>query len=505
MTKKLLACLFSVLTLGALASCGGDEPAEPIPTPGNGLKETIIQRASSIAEGQEVDAKQVSTITLNYNTVVNINQEARVTLNGERVTPQRNATTAMSIDIPVSLEPGMSYTLEVPSGTVVDKNDQRATAKAYTLRFTTKKSGEQNLPDNGAMAMTKALGFGWNLGNHFDSHNNGRPVSADMKHWWDNATPTEALYQTLAAQGVQTVRIPVTWGPWEGEAPQYTINANFMALVKQNVEWAREAGLKVVLNTHHDEYWMDAYAAGGNTAVNDSLKQRIAATWRQIAETFKQEGDYLILETFNELNHEWKDATQREIEIQNEWNQLAVDVIRSTGANNATRWIAVPSYQASPKCALRNDFALPNDPAGKLIVAIHCYDPYDFTLRDPLKTTWGTDADRKAITDVLNKVKEKFIDQDIPCYLGEFGCSLHVTEAENAIRATYLEYFCRAAHFAGLAACLWDNHNPGQGPEHHAFFSHNNGAWMDGQEPIVKKMIKALTSTDANYTLESIR
>ena len=499
--KKIVCGLLSlILSTFAFISCGGDEGGEVKP----GLQETLVLRSSSLTEGSEVDASSTTVITLSYNDLVTVGSAANITLNGKSITASNNKVTSMAIDIPVSLESGISYTLNVPSGSIFAQKDATRTAPAYTLHFTTKKSGEQALPSNDAMALTQKLGFGWNLGNHFDSHNNGERVPESWGSWWDKATPTEALYQSLAAAGVSTVRIPVTWGPWEGEAPAYIIDSDYMELVAQNVFWARDAGLNVVLNTHHDEYWQDAYSAANYTETNENIKTRLIATWKQIAEAFKEEGEYLILESFNELNHNWAYPTAGEFSIMNEWNQIVVNTIRETGGKNATRWISVPSYQASPAYALDSRFAIPNDDANKIIVAVHCYDPYNFTLAPNLTSTWGSAADKKAITDVLNKVKEKFIDQNIPCYLGEFGCSRHETDEANADRAYYLEYFCRAAHFAGLSACLWDNFNPGVGSEHHAYFSHNDGSWVDNSESLVKMMINAITSSDESYTLESV-
>ena len=508
MKRNVYGMLSLILSTLALLSCGGDNPEEVKPT---GLQETIVLRSSSLAEGSEVDASSTKMITLSYNTLVTISPSASITLNGQVVKASSNSVTSMAIDIPVSLESGTPYTLTVPSGSVLAQEDASRTAPAYTLSFTTKKSGEQALPDNEAMAMTRKLGFGWNLGNHFDSYDgnnaagNYRITWNKTAPWWDGVNPTEDLYKNLAKAGVKTVRIPVTWGCYEDmNDGNYTIDSDYMTLVKQNVLWAKAAGLNVILNTHHDEYWQDAFTASSNASINEEIKARISATWTQIAQAFKDEGEYLILEAFNELNHNWQSATAGEIGIMNEWNQFAVNAIRATGAQNATRWIAVPSYQSSPGLALRDDFKIPSDAANRLIVAVHCYDPYDFTLRNPLSTSWGSEGDKLAITNLLNQLKAKFIDQNIPCYLGEFGCSRHATEAENRMRDYYLEYFCRAAHFAGLAACLWDNHNPGEGSEHHAYFDHEDGSWRDGTEAIVKTMIKAITSTDENYTLESI-
>jgi len=520
--KKILSMLLVWgATLIGLAACGGgsDDP-DVDPQPQGGLSETVTQRTCSVKEGAEVEASEVTAITISYNTTVSIATDAKVTLNGQTVHPQSGKTTKMEIDIPVSLEAGQSYTLSVPSGTVLATTDAKRTAKAFTLNFTTKKAPSIDLPDNEAMAVTRKIGFGWNLGNHFDSYAtiDGKevPVPESWGSWWDKSTPTAALYQKLAAAGVKTVRIPVTWGVWQGEAPLYPIDADYMKTVKQNVLWAKAAGLTVVLNTHHDEYWQDPNAAAGNAATNEAIKVRLAATWKQIAEAFKEEGDYLILETLNEIHNDddWgtgASASARDGGVRyglvNEWNQVCVDAIRATGGENAKRWIAVPGFAASPSITM-NSLTLPNDPAKKIIVAVHCYDPYNFTLAEKLTDNFGRISgsanDEDQIVKLFGQLKAKYIDQNIPCYLGEFGCSAHSSATGIKARNYYLEFFCRAAYLNGLGLCIWDNQNPGTGSEHHAYFNHSTGAWEDNSEQLVKTMINAATSNDATYTLESI-
>lgn len=494
-------------SLGVMACSSGNN--EDDATEGNGvLKETVTQRSCSISEGAEVDAATTTTITLAYNTTVSVSSNANITLNGTKVTAQKGAVTAMNIDIPVTLEAGTSYTLSVPSGSVLATSDATRTAPAFTLNFTTKKAASKDIPDNEATALTRKLGFMWNLGNHFDSHNNGAKSG-----WWDGATPTEALYKALAAAGVKTVRIPVTWGPYEGEAPSYTIESELIDVVKQNVEWAKNAGLNVILNTHHDEYWLDIYSGSINSTTNASIEARITATWTQIAEAFKDEGDYLIFEAFNEIQDGgWgygKSTSDggKQYKLLNEWNQTAVNAIRATGGNNAKRWIAVHGYAASPTHTM-NYMTLPDDTANKIIVAVHSYNPSSFTISDPLDETWGHNAnkatDETDLQKIFSDLKAAYIDNNIPCYMDEFGCSCHTTTLGEKCRAYYLEYFCRLAHNAGIAVGLWDNFYAGAGPEHHAYFSHNDGSWMDGGEKLVKMMIKAATSNDDSYTIESI-
>lgn len=502
-----LACLMALCCLFSLAACGGsDDKEDPI------VSTPIVQRSCSLAEGAEVISYDVTQITLSYNEKV-VPVPGKITLNGNSV-EARNGSTKLDVVIPVTLQESTSYTLDVPAGAIVKEADSNVSAPAFRLTFRTVEVSHG--PDsNLAIEMTKKLGFGWNLGNHFDSYDGNNAKDNYRITWskdcpyWDGVNPKEDLYKNMAAAGVQTVRIPVTWGPYEDMTDgNYTIDANYMATVKQNVLWAKDAGLNVILNTHHDEYWQDAYTASRNATVNDETKERLTATWTQIAEAFKDEGDYLILEAFNELNHNWAGPTAGEYKIQNEWNQLVVDVIRATGGNNATRWIAVPSYQANIGYALKSDFQIPTDAANRIIVAVHCYDPYEFTLRDPLTEKWGHNAgnswDEKNVVTTLNRLYDSFIAQNQPCYLGEFGCSIHTTDLGERCRKYYLEYFSRAAYFANLSLFLWDNNVTKAGAESHGYFSHSDGSFIGGNEEIVRTMINAATSDDPAYTLDDV-
>jgi len=502
-----------------VSSCGGDDNGgsgnEPDPTI------NLICRGFDVEDNLTISVGDLTSVTLSYNNLVEVNPNIDITLNDVVCEAGNPSSSKMKINIKLpALDYDTEYTLSVPEGAVVATNDKSVKAPAATLHFKT----EKKIDISKAQAVTDMLGFGWNLGNHFDSYDGNNAKDNYRITWskdcpyWDNANPTENLYSNLAKMGVKTVRIPATWGPYEDMTDgNYTIDANYMAVIKQNVLWAKAHGLNVILNTHHDEYWQNAYSAT-NAATNTQIKDRLTKTWTQIANAFKEEGEYLILETFNELNNNWRSATNSELAIMNEWNQVCVDAIRATGGNNTTRWIAVPSYQASPTYALNSLFQLPSDPADKIIVAVHCYDPYNFTLakEDESKNncdlkvkTWGHNAgnsyDEKNITDLLAKLNQTFIKKNIPCYLGEFGCSIHKTIQGERCRAYYLEYFCRAAHKAGLALTLWDNNVSNGGAESHGYVSHKDGSYAHtSASTLMPVMVKAATSTDPEYTLESI-
>ena len=516
--KKTYLLLTMLLASFALFSCGGDDANDSgggSPTP-SGI--TITLRSMSISQGAEVDASTTTVLTLNYNNTVKVTGSG-ITLNGTSITAKSSATTAMSVDVPLALQPGTSYTLKVEKGAIVSTADPSVSAPELTLVFTTKAQVDPGTTDNDATALAKKLGWGWNLGNHFDT-SSGQDGVHPQWGYWDNATPSSALYTTLKSIGASTVRIGVTWGNYQDS--QWNIEASYMAEVKQNVEWAEAAGLNVILNLHHDEYWLDIKGAANNANTNTAIKERIQKTWLQIAEAFKDKGDFLIFESFNEVQDGgWGWGANRtdggkQYRTLNEWNQLVVNTVRGTGGNNATRWIGVPAYASNPGFATESTFELPDDPANRVMVSVHFYDPNTFTLTPENgdgKSEWGHTAatgkfqsgnNEEHVKEVFQKLQDTFIAKNIPVYIGEYGCVQHTHDRSNKFREYYLEYVCRAAHTYNMPCIIWDNNASGGGNEHHGYINHSNGNFINNSEALVKTMIKAATSDDASYTLESI-
>lgn len=508
--KTFLGLVFAALCIG----CGGDEVEDSTP------QDKVWLVSSSINAGAEVNADETTSVALSYNVPVAISSKNKdlITLNGVTVSAE-SGKSRQDVIVSVSLEPGKSYTLKLPKGTIVSTQYAGESAAEFTLNFTAAKVDRPaaEFPNYSAASMQSHLGFGWNLGNHFDTNGGSMgPWERYSGKYWDTKSVTEALYKNLAKIGVKTVRMPVTWGNYQDSTTvDYAIDKAYMEEVAQNVYWAEKAGLNVVLNTHHDEYWQDILGASRDSEINDKVKTRIAATWKQIAEYFQDKGNFLIFETFNEIQDGgwgWgssKTDGGKQYRILNEWNQLAVDVIRSTGGNNAKRWIAVPGYAANPSYTMDN-LVLPTDPVNHIMVAVHCYDPFDFCTTRKY-SEWGhtgaagkkvPDSDEDYINNLLKKLKNKYIDKNIPCYLGEFGATLQPTDRGELFRAYYLEYFCRSAYFHGLPVMLWDNNSNSQSGEPFFFVNHTDGSLYNGG--LMELMVKAATSTDTTYTLESV-
>ncbi|MFT3740227.1 MAG: cellulase family glycosylhydrolase [Breznakibacter sp.] len=407
-------------------------------------------------------------------------------------------------------------------------SSNQGTARTATITFTCgsasaefvvkQEAGENTVGGSDAMAVAQSLGLGWNLGNQLDAHNNG--IANETA--WGNPATTQSAFDKIAASGIRSVRIPVTWLGHVGSAPDYTIDASWLNRVAEIVNYAETAGLKAIINIHHDgadsNYWLDIKNAATSETVNNQVKAQLIAMWTQIAEKFKDKGNFLIFESMNEIHDGgWGWGANRtdggkQYAVLNEWNQIFVDAVRATGGNNSDRYLGVPGYVTNPDLTL-NYFVLPTDAAtNRLMVSVHYYDPYEYTLNDKYsewghtaasdkKESYGDEADMKSM---FGKLKTKYVDNGIPVYIGEFGCVHRSTERAESFRKYYLEYICKAAKTYGLALFYWDNGSAGTGKESSGLLNHGTGNYINNGKDIIDIMVKAIKTEDPLYTLDSV-
>jgi len=334
--------------------------------------------------------------------------------------------------------------------------------------------------DNGIKA-------GWNLGNTLDAVKNWEtPMVTDETAWNSGNKATQALFNGVKESGFDIVRIPVTWIGHIGAAPNYTVSEARLKRVAEVVGYAKTAGIKaMIINIHHDgnntagnnTTWgfVDMPAAVNDAAKKDAIENQISKVWTQIAEYFKNYGDYLIFETLNEVhNGNWGNgAPDNEQDILFDWNQAALSAIRATGGNNATRFVAVPGLGGTepPVVVAANDRSklLPNDGANgtdKLIVAVHYYAPPQYTVAgitdpSPLIHTWGNPVEKSTLNHEMELLKTNFIDNGIPVYLGEWGGPTDVRSSmDQTIKDTHLDYITSVATAAcqnGVLPIYWDD------------------------------------------------
>lgn len=493
--------IFNTLSLAAVAlvatACQDtDAQIDITPVDPPQLVETALTEEKPIYFGETT-----IKVTFDKNIGFATKNVSKITVNGEPADKALVIGVSKQLTIVKTLDFCNAINVHIPAGLVVGPQGLTYD-QDIDVNFQT-----SDLPSNTAMAMTQKLGWGWNLGNHFDT-------SDTQWGYWDGATPTAALFGKLAAAGAKTVRIPTTWTNHMNK--ENIIDAAYLNEVAGVVDMALAAGLNVILNTHHDSFETDLGNAAGNPEVYVADSTLIVKLWKQVATKFAGYPDNLIFEAFNEIHsgNNWSGGSDAEYALLNKWNQWAVDAIRSVDGNKS-RWIGVAGYAANIDLTV-DHLVLPKDPSNRIMVGAHCYDPYNFTLQPyaedgtPLTSAaWGhskdgAGAEELHIINQFAKLRAKYIDNDIPCYLGEYGCVWKNTDYENAYRAYYLEFVCRTAHLAGLPMFVWDNNAKNAGNEANGFIDHTTGEWLNDSESMVPTMIKACTDNNSSYTLQTV-
>jgi endoglucanase len=342
---------------------------------------------------------------------------------------------------------------------------------------------------------------GWNIGNTLDAYVGGRANETG----WGNPRINQALLDGVKKAGFDLVRIPVTWMGYIGSAPDHHISKSYLERVAEVAEMAHKAGLKVIINLHHDgstesggrdNGWLSITKARASKEGYNEISHKFARVWKQIAVYFKNHGDWLIFESMNEIHDgRWGEGSVQgaQTDIINDWNRYFTDVVRGTGANNALRYMVIPGYCTKPKHTLANYFWLPPDGApNRQIVTFHYYDPYEFGIAGT-RTEWGSDADKNRVANDFAPFKAMYTDKNIPVIIGECGAVRQFTDKARQDRLDYLSWVFGKAKENGLVPIYWDNGLFSGNGEKFGLFSRGSGQPNSAEsEACIKAMIEAV-------------
>ena len=328
-----------------------------------------------------------------------------------------------------------------------------------------------------ALEATRLMGNGINLGNTLEACDNNvgiktnTPLSYET-HWGQPKT-TQAMIDGMKAAGFDTIRIPVAWMTnathlYEGD---YTIDADYMDRVEEVVRYARKAGMYVIINDHWDGGWYGMF--GSESAETRALAmEAYKGMWQQIAERFRDYSDYLIFESANEeLGGRFDEKSplycsdsvvtylndDERYALTNEINQTFVDVVRTTGGNNATRFLLIAGYSIDINQTCDDRFQMPKDTAdSKLMVSVHYYDPWSYCGASSAvsATKWGKVSDYEYMDQQLAKMT-KFTEAGYGVVIGEYG-ALPCSDGLKDNTLAYHTAFLDACTKYNLTNCLWD-------------------------------------------------
>jgi endoglucanase len=338
--------------------------------------------------------------------------------------------------------------------------------------------------------MVEAMGAGWNLGNTLEANSNGTPSETV----WGSPKASSALMKLIKDSGFNTIRIPVSYLSKIGSAPDYKIDADWLARVKEVVDMALAEDLYVITNIHGDGY----HGVTGGWLLCDAqnqteIKAKYKAVWQQIASTFKDYDEHLIFESMNEVfdgTYEWQNPgvpypNANYYQNINDYNQIFVETVRPISLNNAKRWLLIPGWNTDIDLTSEaKGFKIPEDKyvdrstSGKrLMISVHYYAPWDLCGDDTDAgvTRWGDEAwkensskcttygqganSESTMIGQFDKLKTWFTSQGYPVVVGEYGTVDKTSyDAENSQYTAYwTKTLCENARRVGAVPVLWDN------------------------------------------------
>ena len=309
------------------------------------------------------------------------------------------------------------------------------------------------------------MGVGWNLGNTLDATKWGQtqgwnwPSVTAHENEWGQPTTKPELLKMMKEAGFGAIRVPVTW--FQEMDSNGKVKAEWMKRVHEVVDYVINNGMYCILNVHHDtgegeDHWLYA-----NTTCYNNVKDTYQYLWQQIAAEFKDYDQKLLFESYNEMldkygswNYAMSNRTGGYDETEakdaynaiNQFAQLFVNTVRSSGGNNDKRNLVVNTYGACcggkwgtnelPMEPLKQ-MKLPTDmTTGHLIFQVHSYPELKSNNLSSIKTQ---------VTTMMSDLKTVLAAKGAPVIIGEWGTLNDDSDVNYANNKTNYLDFCK--HF----------------------------------------------------------
>jgi len=278
----------------------------------------------------------------------------------------------------------------------------------------------------------------------------------------------EQDFADVKSMGADIIRIPVRMHSMTLGEPDYTMDPLLLQLLDTAVDWAEKYNLYEIIDNHS----FDPVAPTAETIDGILLK-----VWTQIAERYKNRGEYVIYEILNEphgiSDTRWGEIQGAVIDAIREIDTTHAIIVGGTDYNSIGKLFSLPQYQDS-----------------NLIYTFHFYDPHIFTHQG---AAWGSPSlaslagvpfpiDRKRIPATPAELKGTWIEdalktyeyaaafstlgasldravafalqRDVPVFCGEFG--VYMIQSPAADRVKWYEFISAELEKRNIARASWD-------------------------------------------------
>lgn len=279
-------------------------------------------------------------------------------------------------------------------------------------------------------------------------------------------------FENIKSIGVEAVRVPVWFDVWADKNDDYKIAQECLDLLDRAIGWCEELGMHFIIDFHND--------CSGASQTNPRIENVLLKIWPQIAERYKNKGDFVIYEVMNEPHFE-SGNTQADIA---KWGKVQGKVIEAIRAIDKKHSIIVGGgYWDSLDSMLK----LPDYKDNNLIYNFHDYTPFLFTHQGaswtfskritnvpfpyskekmpPLPpnatdaekweyTNYEHNASEKTLVSPLDKAVEFANKRNAALMCNEFGVLM--TYADPKERANWYKIKCEWMDERNIARLSWD-------------------------------------------------
>ncbi|MCD7727995.1 MAG: glycoside hydrolase family 5 protein [Ruminococcus sp.] len=399
-------------------------------------------------------------VTVNYETAPNDYVQAEILDN------QGNPIVS---NYPYVSESGkVTYTTEFDSDlTALSLCYDSCTVTTIKIYDNTDGNTEYSVSGKSATEIANDMGMAWNLGNALDCVNS--ETGKVDETCWGNPVTTKKLIQAVKEQGFNTIRIPISYldkivESTENGSATYTVDDDYLARIKQVVDYAYDMGMYVVIDMHNDGgegvtgKWLDITKSGDEFT---EIVDKYSDVWTDIATYFADYDQKLIFEGFNELmNGNYSDTPAEDSYLYtniNTLNNAFVSAVRSTGDDtNDDRILIVAGYNTDIDCTITG-FDVPEDSSeNKLMLSVHYYSPYDFVLNESGTSSY-TSSDLSSMATSISNICSFASKSGMPVFIGEYGPIDKTNTTARAEYCYYLNYYAASNSDATVVLAFWDN------------------------------------------------
>jgi endoglucanase len=278
----------------------------------------------------------------------------------------------------------------------------------------------------------------------------------------------EQDFINVKSLGADVIRLPINMHKMTQGAPGYVFDPLLFKFLDIAVDWAEKHQLYLSIDNHS----FDPVAP-----TDENIDEILLKVWAQIAERYKNRGQYVIYEILNEphgiSDSRWGEIQGAAIETIRKFDQTHTIIVGGTDYNSINKLFSIPEY---------------SDP--NLIYTFHFYDPHMFTHQG---ATWGEPsmgslagvpfpADGKRIPKTPDDLKGTWIEsalknyrndaafttlyatldkpvafsraRGVPVFCGEFG--VYMIQSPEKDRSRWYDFTTGALERRNIARTSWD-------------------------------------------------